>query len=62
MIVYLLVAILVREPNFASRTIDVQTIVFKDLSRCLRNAEGNKKLLQEKYDKVTITCIERKLE
>ena len=62
MIVYLLVVVLVKEPNFASKTIDIQTMVFKDSARCIRNAEANRKLLQDKYDQVSITCTERKLE
>lgn len=62
MIVYLLVAVLVKEPSLGPKTVDIQTMVFKNAARCLRNAESNRKRLQKEYDQVRIDCSERKLE
>lgn len=62
MMIYLLVAILVKEPSAGPKTIDVQTMVFKSAARCIRNADSNKKRLRDQYDQVSITCQEKKLE
>lgn len=62
MIVYLLVAVLVKEPQFGPKTVDIQTMVFRNAAMCLRNAESNKKRLRDQYDQLDITCKERKVE
>jgi len=62
MIVYLLVAVLVREPAIGPKIVDIQTMVFKSAARCLRNAEHNRKHFQNKYDQVKIDCTEKRLE
>lgn len=62
MTVYLLVAICVMNATPSKGPqIDVQTLVFKDAAKCLRNAEYNKKMLSKTYDQVSISCQEKKL-
>jgi hypothetical protein len=62
MIVYLLVVLATKSPTFGPTQIDINTVVFKDSARCLRNATNIKKQLKEKYDQVTVECVQRKLE
>jgi len=62
MITYLLIVLAVKTPTFGPVQIDVNTVVFKDSARCIRNAANIKKQLKEKYDQVSVECIERKLE
>lgn len=60
--VYLLLVIAVKQPTFGTKQVDIQTMVFKDAARCLRNAEYNKAELLKTYDQVTANCVERKIE
>ena len=62
MIVYLLIVLAVNSHTLAPTQIDINTVVFKDSARCLRNAAHIKKALKEKYDQVNTECVERKLE
>jgi hypothetical protein len=63
MITYLLIVLAVKAPTFGPVQIDVNTVVFKDSARCLRNVINVKKQLKEKqYDQVNVECVERKLE
>ena len=59
-VIYLLVAICTHQVG-SIQTIDVQTMVFADAARCLKNANANKEMLSKHYQKVEITCLERKL-
>lgn len=62
MIVYLLVVLATKTPTFGPVQVDVNTVVFKDSARCIRNITNIKKQLKEKYDQVSVECVERKLE
>jgi len=62
MIVYLLIVLAVNNNTFKPTQVDINTVVFKDSARCIRNATNIKKQLQEKYDQVNVECVERKLE
>jgi hypothetical protein len=61
MTVYVLTAILVTQSFFHGTKIDIETNVFTDAGRCLRNIEGNRAELEKKFDQVKMYCTPREL-
>lgn len=65
MTVYLLliVAMRVTNPITGSTETKIDTMIFNDPARCIRNANYNERLFKEEYKYTTVRaeCIERKV-
>lgn len=60
--VYVLTAILVTHAGFLKpMKVDIETEVFADEYRCLRNVQGNQADLEKKYDQVKMYCQPREI-
>lgn len=59
--VYVLTAILVTHQFFGGSKVDIETEVFTDEYRCLKNVQGNQADLEKKYDQVKMYCSPREI-
>jgi len=62
MIVYVLIAVLIKSPMLGTTKINIETVVFKDLTQCNKASKLLFKHFENQYDKVTVECQEKKME
>lgn len=61
MTVWILLMVGVVQTNFITKTVDVDTLLFESAELCLEQAEKNRKELQNKYNRLSITCTKREV-
>lgn len=60
-VVFLLMVITTNRSLVGSQEINISTAVYKEAKTCLREADIYKKKYLNKFDKVSVECVEREV-